>query len=429
VTGAVTSAGDKHIAVVAPPVAGHFRPLLVLADALVARGYRVTFVHMEDARVLVAGASADFHAVGAARLGPGALDRYVARLARSTGPLGLPAMIRATAAITAALLDELPDALGAIGADAVIAEAAEPAGALAARKLGLPFVTSHTGLPLNRERGVPPPFVGWRYEAGEWAARWNEGGYRVTDRLMRPIDGAVAARAAEWGLDATADGGFSPLLQVAQCAPGLDFPRAELPPSFRYCGPFRAAEADGFVARELEVGDDRPLVFCSLGSLQGDRPRVFAAMARACADVGARAVIGHGGKLSPRAATGLPGDPLVRDFWPQRAVLERCVAAVLHGGFNTVLDALGAGVPMVVSPIAFEQPATAARVAHAGVGLVLKGRLTAGRLRRALRLVIDDPAYARAAGRLGEELAGLGGAERAAALIDEAVRTGRTPAA
>ena len=52
-------------------------------------------------------------------------------------------------------------------------------------------------------------------------------------------------------------------------------------------------------------------------------------------------MIAHGGGLSADEEAGLPGNPLVRAFWPQRAVLRRCAAAVLHGGFNTVLDALG----------------------------------------------------------------------------------------
>lgn len=408
-----------HFAVIAPPLAGHYQPLLVLADALIARGHRVTFVHVEDARALVAGSTAGFHAVGGADYPPGALAAWLGRLARPTGPLGLPTMIGATGRLVAMLLGELPGALRAIGADAVIAESAEPAGALVARHLGLPFVTAHTGLPLNREDGVPPPFVGWAYREGWRAVQRNRSGYRVTNWLMRPIDGVVAARAAAWGLDPLAEGGYSPLLQVAQCPAGLDFPRAALSPVFRYCGPFRGAEEPA-----IDLPGDRALVFCSLGTLQGDRPRAFAAMARACAELGARAVIAHGGGLSAREAGALPGDPLVRAFWPQRAVLKRCVAAVVHGGLNTVLDALAAGVPMVVAPIAFEQPATAARVARAGAGRVVSGRLTAARLRRALRRVIDDSAHAAAAARLAREMAEPGGAEMAAALIDAAVRGG-----
>ncbi|PAX09769.1 glycosyl transferase [Sphingomonas lenta] len=411
------SGGGKHIAVVAPPVPGHFRPLSVLAEALGERGHRVTFVHMADARALVGGGAA-FHAVGQAGYGPGALERYGRRLARASGPVGLPAMIRASAGITRMLLDELPGTLERIGAEAVVAEAAEPAGALVARKLGLPHVTSHTGLPLNREPLVPPPYLGWSYRDDARGLERNAWGYRVSDWLLRPIDGAVARAAEAWGLEP--EPGFSPLLQVAQCVTGLDFPRRALPPSFRYCGPFR----DPPEAADLP---DEPLVFCSLGSLQGDRLSVFRAMARACADLKLRAVIGHGGLLSEADAARIGSGALVRAYWPQEAVLARSVAAVLHGGFNTVMDALAAGVPSVIAPIAFEQPATAARVAHAGAGRVVGTLLTRGEIRRELERVIADPSYARAAGELGEEIARSGGAALAADLIDEALTTERTP--
>lgn len=416
------SGEGKHIAVVAPPVPGHFRPLSVLASALMARGHRVTFVHMPDARALV-GDGAGFHAIGGATYGPGALRRYGRRLAHASGPVGLPAMIRASAGITRMLLDELPNALRRIGAEAVVAEAAEPAGSLAARGLGLPFVTTQTGLPLNREPGVPPPFVDWPYRTDAWGLRRNERGYLVADWLARPIDRVLTHAAERQGLGWKADDVFSPLLQVSQCVRGLDFPRAELPDSFRYCGPFRDQRQAG-----PTPPDDRPLVFCSLGSLQGERLGVFRAMALACADLGTRAVIGHGGLLSDRDAARIGAGALVRDFWPQEAVLRISAAAVLHGGFNTVMDALAAGTAMVVAPIAFEQPATAARVARAEAGRVLKGRVTRGKLRRELERVLFDARHGVAAARLSEEIAASGGAELAADLIDEAIRTGRTPA-
>lgn len=411
------SGGGKHIAVVAPPVPGHFRPLSVLAAALIERGHRVTFVHMPDAQTLVGG-GAEFVDVGGTPYGLGALRRYGRRLAHAAGPVGLPAMIRASAGITRMLLDELPAALERIGAEAVLAEAAEPAGALVARRLGMPYVTSHTGLPLNREPSVPPPYLGWSYRDDARGLERNAWGYRVSDWLLRPIDGAVERAAAAWGLEP--EPGFSPLLQVAQCVAGLDFPRRALPASFRYCGPFRSPP-------EVTELPDEPLVFCSLGSLQGDRLSVFRAMARACADLKLRAVIGHGGLLSESAAARIGSGALVQAYWPQEAVLTRSIAAVLHGGFNTVLDALAAGVPGVIAPISFEQPATAARVAHAGAGRVVGTFLTRGEIRRELERVIADPSYARAAGRLSEEIARSGGAALAADLIDEALTTGRTP--
>ena len=46
---------------------------------------------------------------------------------------------------------------------------------------------------------------------------------------------------------------------------------------------------------------------------------------------------------------------------PQAALLPRCALLVTHGGFNSVKEALAAGVPMVICPIAGDQPYRAKR--------------------------------------------------------------------
>ena len=406
-----------HFAVLSAPLAGHLNPLQVLGTELIQAGHNVTVVHVSGAARFI---FAD--GIGFAALPPHAdeapLDTYLAALAEPTGPVGFRRMIRATAKMTEALLDRAPDVLKRIGADAVIADAVEPAGPLIARRAGLPHVVAITGLPLMREAGVPPPFVGWRHRSGPVARLRNRGGHVVSDHLMRPISRAVQARARDWGLTAAA----APVLHVAQCPRGLDFPRAELPARFLYGGPWRSRQAGD----PIDLPDDgRPLVFCSLGTLQGSRRPLFEIMAEACAMIGARAVIGHAGGLSAAAAARLPGRPLVRAFWPQGAVLRRCTAAVLHGGFNSVLDALAASVPIVALPIAFEQPATAARLVRIGAGRALSPRgLTARTLAEALARIIGDPGYRAAAHRLAIEMEGAGGAARAAAAISETLATG-----
>lgn len=371
----------QRIAIIAPPLAGHYDPLRVLARELVARGHQPMFFHLAGAASMVMDPGVRFIAIGTPHTPDQDLTHYRERLAHADRAAGLLAMIKDTAAMTGLLLAALPDALTAAGVDGVIADVTEPAGGLVARHLRLPFVTSITGLPLIGEPGVPPPFVGWHYRPDRLGRTRNAVGYAIVDRLMRPISRAINEQARAWGLGADA-ADASPLLQVAQCPAAFDFPRRALPAAFHYCGPFRIRGTS-----PLDLTDDgRPLVYCSLGSLQGARLAMFAAMTRACADLGARAVVAHGGGLTDDEARSLPGEPLVRAFWPQAAILPHCAAAVVHGGFNTVLDALVAGLPMVAVPSAFEQPATAARLVYHGAGLVLSRRaLAAGRLKQPCR--------------------------------------------
>ncbi len=408
----------RHIAIIAPPTAGHINPLAALGTSLVETGHRVTIVHLTDVESLVPDCGVGFAAFDHPADGEGLLAEYYRKLAQPSGPVGLPRMIRGTASMTELLLKALPTALSRLGVDAIVADSVEPAGPLVARHLRLPFVTAVTGLPLLREPTVPPPFLGWAYRPDAVGRNRNNGGYAISDLLMRPITKMVATYARRWGLDPDPRYQWSKRLQIAQCPEGLDFPRLALPKSFRYGGPWRRDELE----ENLPDDDGRPLIFCSLGSLQGARRSLFAAMTAACSAVGARAVVAHGGGLSDREAHSLPGNPLVRAFWSQTRILPQCSAAILHGGFNTVLDALAAGVPIVAVPLAFEQPATAARLKRIGAARVVSAADAGkGGLEPALRLVLRNPEYRRAAQSMATDMAAAGGAAEAAAMVDAAL--------
>lgn len=405
---------SRHFAIIAPPTPGHINPLQALGSELIDLGHRVTFVHQADVAPLITDPRIGFEPLAAIAEGERSLGWYNAILAAPTGLAGLTRMIRATAAMSERLLEHAPSVLKRIGATAVIADSAELSGQLLAGFLRLPCIVSVTGLPLIEEADIPPPYLGWKYRADAIGRFRNQGGYMVAGRLMRPLAELEERYRTAWHLER---GDADPRLHVAQCPRGFDYPRKHLPPNFHYGGPWRAA-----AQQDVDLPDDgRPLVFCSLGTLQGSRRTLFATMAQACAAIGARAVIGHAGGLSAAEAAALPGDPLVRAFWPQGSVLRGCAAAILHGGFNTVLDALAANVPIVALPIAFEQPGTAARLARLGAGEALSLRfLSVRRLAVTLDRVLTEPTYRLAASRLSAEMQAAGGAAGAAALIQAA---------
>ena len=126
-----------HFAFVAPPFPSHVRALEALADALAARGHRITWVQQHDVRALLGGAHG-FHAVGARTHPPGTLAALIGRAARPGGPLGLRRVIADVAQATDMLCREAPAVLRAIGAEAVVADQMEAAGGLVAEALGLP---------------------------------------------------------------------------------------------------------------------------------------------------------------------------------------------------------------------------------------------------------------------------------------------------
>lgn len=402
-----------HFAILAPPLTGHVKPLAALASELARRGHRATFVHHRDAGPVAAAQGLDFRGFDGPPLVPHS---------------GIFGTVREMARQTDMLCRHAPSLLREIGADAVLADQLEPAGGLVAEHLGLPFATIASALPVNRMGDIPPPYVGWAYRSGDKAREFYRSGWQVSDWLMRPVRAAIAANAARFGLSPrrTLDDCFSPVLQLAQAVPSIDFPRSALPPGFHYLGPFRHA-ATGEV--DLGPADGRPLVYCSFGTLQGHRWRLFRKVALACADLDLRLVITHGGKLSEREIARLPGNPRVFDYVPQEAALEKADLVVTHGGFNTVLDALAAGKPIVALPIAFEQPAIAARIGWAGVGEAARARLLSRRrLRAAIERVLSVPDYRRRAEAVRAEIRSAGGVRRAADLVEAMLAPAAAPA-
>ena len=67
----------------------------------------------------------------------------------------------------------------------------------------------------------------------------------------------------------------------------------------------------------------------------------------------------------------LPQDIQHFDYLPFSKVLPHAVALVHHGGIGTTAQAIAAGIPQVIRPMAHDQPDTAARVEKLGIGVSL----------------------------------------------------------
>lgn len=403
-----------HFAFIGPPLRGHYRPLSHLASELMARGHKATFIHQREAEPLVEAEGAAFEAIG--QEAP-PVESWTRPMTKIKGIIGLGNVFNGMVRFTDTFCREAPDVLRRIGADALIVDQLEPGGGLVAQHMGLPYASIADTLLINREMGVPPPYVSWDYDPSEKGVKRNIGGWRVTDFLLRGVGAAVERNAEMLGLPPKRriEDCLSPTLQIAQMVPGIDFPRKELPAEFQYAGPFRRGQPGEFV---LPPGDNRPLVYCTLGTLQGSRVSIFRKVAQACADLNLRLLLTQGGLGGLNRASDLPGNPLVYDWVPQEAVLAHADMVVCHGGINTILEPLAAGLQMVVMPLAFEQPAIAARLKHAGVAEVLSRHSSTRRLTDAIRRVRDNPTYRQRALAVQAEMRAAGGVRRAADLIE-----------
>jgi zeaxanthin glucosyltransferase len=118
----------------------------------------------------------------------------------------------------------------------------------------------------------------------------------------------------------------------------------------------------------------RKILYASLGSQTylGGREKA-AAFLRAVAEGAARRpgwqlVLSTGGIAEPGELP-LPADAVALPWIPQLAVLERAAVMITHGGLGTIKECIASGVPMVVCPVARDQPENARRVVHHGLGL------------------------------------------------------------
>ena len=403
-------------------------PLAAVARELVSRGNDVTFLHHPDVAALVASFGLDFApiATGAATA-EGLLDGAVRRAGQVQGLRGLHDFARDMAEGTALLCERLPDALRALKVDCIVGDWLEPAAGLVARRLGLPYVSIAAALPMNWSPGDASPFVGWAYRSGA-SQRWGSVGAQwIAEKVQGPTRAVIARYAERWrlGRGVRVEDWASGFAQIGQLPRSLDFPRRALIGCFHYCGPLRPVPAAtmprAVLPRSLRKGRRR--VFASLGSLQGHRANVFEWIADAAEVLDCDLTIAHGGRLSETDVARLSRRAEVHAFVDYASVLRDCDAAIMHGGLNGVLDALAAAVPLVVTPIAFEQGAVAARVRHVGAGRVCRPLARGRHLSTALADVLDDPAYTRAAARIGADIAASGGARQAADIVEQVART------
>lgn len=412
-----------HFAVVAPPLYSHFHALQALAQTLLARGHRITFIQQADARPLLSDERISFVAVGEQTHPVGSLSAGLQRLA-APGGLSLFRVIRDLAAATDMLCRELPAVLKNLNVDGVIADQMEAAGGLVAEALGLPFVSVACALPVNREPGIPLAVMAFRYGEDAKALKRFRASSDMYDRIMRHHGNVIARHARAFGLPERhgLHQCLSPLAQISQLVPAFDFPRQQLPACFHAVGQLRVDSAPGMLPAPWPALR-QPVVYASLGTLQGRRFRLFMRLARACRNQRLSLVIAHCGGLNARQVhqLELAGAAWVTDFVDQRAALQHAQVFVTHAGLNSALEALECGTPMLALPIAFDQPGVAARIEWHGVGRRASRFSRVAVLEKYLQQLLNDPHYRLRMSAMQAQLKRAGGCARAADIVEQAL--------
>ena len=114
---------------------------------------------------------------------------------------------------------------------------------------------------------------------------------------------------------------------------------------------------------------------------------------------------------------------LLAPYLPYASLFHKSALIIHHGGIGTTMEVLRAGKPMLVVPHSLDQPDNALRVERLGVGKYIYSHyFTKGRLRRALRILLNNPTYATCAQQAAQVVKEEYGVETASEHVETFVR-------
>lgn len=294
---------------------------------------------------------------------------------------------------------DVADLAEVCGAELIVTDVMMPGGGLAAELAGLPWVSlSCCPVPeLDSYRTFIPDHV---------AAAFDPRSTR--EALGLPADDGRGL------LERT-----SGLLHLIPTTPQFaGFPA--LPAQVALVGPFAAVPPVGGLEPTDEVPAGRPTVVItasthSLSSLGGRtfvQERYLSAAVEALGGLAVTGVVAHPWTGRP------PENVRVLGWTPHEELFDQAAAVVTHAGWGTVSRALVRGLPLVLVPISGDQPYIAARCADLGLGIALEAEsVSAVELREAVRAVIEEPRYRKAAEELAADLRALAPLATASSMI------------
>jgi MGT family glycosyltransferase len=421
-----------HFAILTPHDAGHLYPLGAIGTELVRRGHQVTVIARPKAAPLVEQMQLGFRGIDTDQI-PWP-SSFLLWLAFSAFGAGWKIGFRDSFVHSAqAVLELVPPIFKELSVDGAIVDQVIAGGGTAAERAGVPFVTVCTAPPWNVDVSQPPPFTLWPYKTGMAARLRNRCGYAGWWWFIAPTLRMINRYRKRWGLRrySSMDESYSQLAQISQLFPEFDFPRGAAPKCFHYVGALAADRqytTDGFPWDRL---DGRPIVYASLGTIADPMNRpVYPKIAAACQGLPAQLVLARGkwteDEGGREATYDLPGDPLVVDYAPQLALLDRAAVLITHAGLNTTLESISRGVPIVALPRSADQPGNAARIAHSGAGLCSPFHHgTPDELRGVIERVLGESRFRERAEALRQAMIAAGGPRRAADIAEQALTTGR----
>lgn len=164
------------------------------------------------------------------------------------------------------------------------------------------------------------------------------------------------------------------LPELVFCPADFDFPRRHPPEGALFVEASIDLQRKDAAFPWSSLDSSKPLVFCALGSLLTIKAapkalRFFQMFLDAIRERPAlQAVVAIGNHLKPGDMNS-PANALLVESVPQIDLLKRAAVMIGHGGVSSVKECVFLGVPMLLVPMAYDEPGNAARVVYHGLGL------------------------------------------------------------
>ena len=378
------------------PAHGHTNPTLGVVRELVKRGHQVWYYSYEMMREKIEGAGAIFIPC----------DQYDGemKLSKAEGAkIGkdLALSTRVLVDTTLALDEIVCRHMAEIKPDCIVADSMAVWGKAAAKKLGIPFVSSTTTFAFNKEsskvmkQSLSDLFrmIFAMPKVNKQIKRLQNAGY--------PVKSILDIIANDENTDTIVY--TSP--QFQPCADTFG-------EKYAFVGP---------ILRETtnEIPKNKPkLVYISMGTVNNDMLTLYRKCIKAFADKDIQVIISAGQNTDISKLGKLPENIGVYHSVDQIAVLKKADAFVTHCGMNSVSDGLYFGVPLVMLPVTSEQKGVCERVLQLGAGI--KGN--ENDIYSAVEILLHEEKYRKNAGRIAESFKNCSGAEGAADKIEQVCR-------
>lgn len=212
-------------------------------------------------------------------------------------------------------------------------------------------------------------------------------------------------------------------LTLASMPPEWIAPGEIVPPTTHLLRPEAFSNDEAKQPAWLGELPEQPTVHASLGTIVGDHAGLNEALLDAFRDIAVNLVLSTGPGQAPAEFGPQPDNVRVIDHIPP-GIMQHCDAAIVHAGYGSTMAAIVNGKPMVMLPVATDQPRNARRCVELGLGIALfEGDRAPGRIRSAILELLEGRDYRKRSGELAARIATMPGTDEGIRLLERLAAT------